>query len=564
MRRLGVGGAACFALLFVAAAAWRAWVSDDAFITFRTIDNALHGHGLVWNVGERVQAYTHPLWMLLVWAASWPHGHVFGASLGVAALCNLALLWGLWRTAQGPAHAALAWALLFSSRAILDYATSGLENPLVHLLLLGHIGLCARPDPQGRWSLWRGVLSCALLWTRLDLVFLALPPLIVACQRDGWPKPKELALGFAPVVLWQLWATFYYGLPIPNSALAKLTAHMPRAELLERGVFYLFTSLRWDPITCLTLAALPVLAWRLPGRVERSFAWAALAQLAWVMWVGGDFMAGRFLTPPAVVAIVLLSRTPLPRRLAWSAATLAAVLTLAIPTLCPFLERDYGRAWHAAINEHGVADERHFYLESTSLRYIVEHDVDWRANLTTWQQDSIHDWHKDEWIAKLERLQVARTRDDWPPRSAQQASTLRPVLLRGAIGMLGYGTQDRVDFIDFHGLGDALLSHLPALRHDPVLAAAIPHLSPLGWRTGHYIRAIPRGYAASVSHDENRITDPELHAFYGHVRTMTRAPLFSSRRLGAIAAVWWAHLRRTVPHDPHVAPHTETRALDQP
>jgi hypothetical protein len=41
-----------------------AWTSDDAFITLRTVENFLGGDGLTWNTFERVQAYTHPLWML--------------------------------------------------------------------------------------------------------------------------------------------------------------------------------------------------------------------------------------------------------------------------------------------------------------------------------------------------------------------------------------------------------------------------------------------------------------------------------------------------------------------
>ena len=44
----------------------RAWMGDDAFITLRTVDNFIAGRGLVYNVGERVQSYTHPLWLLLV------------------------------------------------------------------------------------------------------------------------------------------------------------------------------------------------------------------------------------------------------------------------------------------------------------------------------------------------------------------------------------------------------------------------------------------------------------------------------------------------------------------
>jgi hypothetical protein len=43
-----------------------AWMADDAFITLRTVDNFVAGHGLTWNVQERVQAYTHPLWMFLL------------------------------------------------------------------------------------------------------------------------------------------------------------------------------------------------------------------------------------------------------------------------------------------------------------------------------------------------------------------------------------------------------------------------------------------------------------------------------------------------------------------
>jgi len=59
-------------LLFFFAAAYTvvlvrtAWMCDDAYITLRTIDNFVQGYGLVWNVGERVQVYTHPLWMFLI------------------------------------------------------------------------------------------------------------------------------------------------------------------------------------------------------------------------------------------------------------------------------------------------------------------------------------------------------------------------------------------------------------------------------------------------------------------------------------------------------------------
>ena len=66
-----------------------AWLSDDAFITLRTIDNLWHGYGLRWNPIERVQTYTHPLWMLLLAAAYGvtrePHLTTLAVSLAVTA-----------------------------------------------------------------------------------------------------------------------------------------------------------------------------------------------------------------------------------------------------------------------------------------------------------------------------------------------------------------------------------------------------------------------------------------------------------------------------------------------
>lgn len=43
-----------------------AWLSDDGLITFRTIDHFVNGGGLRFNLAERVQSYTHPLWLFLL------------------------------------------------------------------------------------------------------------------------------------------------------------------------------------------------------------------------------------------------------------------------------------------------------------------------------------------------------------------------------------------------------------------------------------------------------------------------------------------------------------------
>ena len=48
--------------LFAVVLVRTAWVSDDAYITFRTVDNFLAGYGLRWNVGERVQTLGSRAW----------------------------------------------------------------------------------------------------------------------------------------------------------------------------------------------------------------------------------------------------------------------------------------------------------------------------------------------------------------------------------------------------------------------------------------------------------------------------------------------------------------------
>ena len=52
------------ALLFRVVLLRSAWITEDAYITLRTVDNFINGYGLTWNIAERVQVYTHPLWML--------------------------------------------------------------------------------------------------------------------------------------------------------------------------------------------------------------------------------------------------------------------------------------------------------------------------------------------------------------------------------------------------------------------------------------------------------------------------------------------------------------------
>ncbi|MFH2035900.1 MAG: hypothetical protein ABIJ45_05805 [Candidatus Zixiibacteriota bacterium] len=42
------------------------FTQDDAFITFRYAENFINGHGLVFNIGERIEGYTNFLWTIII------------------------------------------------------------------------------------------------------------------------------------------------------------------------------------------------------------------------------------------------------------------------------------------------------------------------------------------------------------------------------------------------------------------------------------------------------------------------------------------------------------------
>ena len=73
LRRLTTAASVALAAAALVFGLWRAlgaaWLADDSFISFRYAEHLARGHGLVYNVGERVEGYTNLLWTLLVAAA---------------------------------------------------------------------------------------------------------------------------------------------------------------------------------------------------------------------------------------------------------------------------------------------------------------------------------------------------------------------------------------------------------------------------------------------------------------------------------------------------------------
>jgi arabinofuranosyltransferase len=273
-----------------------AWLSDDSYITLRTVENWLAGHGPVWNVGERVQTYTHPLWMLLLTAARATTGEHYFTTIGLGLVLSTITALLLARLAGGAVAATAVLALLIGSRAFGDFSTSGLESPLVFMLLALLAIAHGSELPPLRRLFCVALLTGLLATTRMDLGLLCAPALLANAR--GLPRLRAAlagAAGLLPFGLWCAFAALYYGTPFPITAYAKAIAvGVDPLALLRQGLCYFVYVAANDPLTVTVVAAGCTLGLLRAELRSRALALGVLLYCAYVAKVGGDFMHGRF------------------------------------------------------------------------------------------------------------------------------------------------------------------------------------------------------------------------------------------------------------------------------
>lgn len=235
-------------ILFLAhTALYRGFVVDDAFITFRYVHQWIHGNGLVYNVGERVEGYSNFLWLVLLALPARYGLDLVLAAKGIGVLLSLLTLYLTWqvsRTLEGPKVA--AW-FLAASGPFTAWAVGGLETPLfTFLLLLSGITFMREEKREDGWI--SGLLWGLLTLTRPEGALFALIAIAFRLWRIGVHQSRArpgdlLRLGlFGGIALpYFFWRGVYYGYPLPNTVYAKSLGLHPRAFL--EGLVYLYKSL---------------------------------------------------------------------------------------------------------------------------------------------------------------------------------------------------------------------------------------------------------------------------------------------------------------------------------
>ena len=483
-RRLGDTLAVLAALLFLGLVTRFGWLSDDAFISFRVTDNLLSGDGLVSNGGERVQAFTNPLWTLLMAVPYGLTGDIFASAIVLSLLCCAGTAAVIWRFHQGGWRTAWTLLLLATSFSFVTFSTSGLENSLAHLLLAGLFFVSTR-RPTHTLGLW--LLGALTILNRLDHALLVLPTLALSLSRDWRSQWRWCLLGLTPLFAWLLFAIVYYGFPYPNTAYAKLNVAISRIELTAQGLAYLIDSLLTDVLVLVTIGlSLLAAVWATPrSRTLLAHAVGIALYLLYICWVGGDFMSGRFLTAPFLVAVLLLSMNV--ERQPGAAVALAALALLAGQRLLSPMPVDIAN--HCPIPPSGIVDERSCYVEQTGIAQNVRVK---KFKLHAYYQEGV-------------KMRVAH----------------RAVVVTTLVGLAGFAAGPGVHIVDPYALTDPLLARIK--------------FKALGrWRPGHLPRPLPPGYTQSLERRENLIIEPCARALLSDLWLITRGPLFSTARWGAV------------------------------
>jgi len=481
-----------------------AWMSDDAYITLRTVDNFVNGFGLRWNIAERVQSFTHPAWLLLItpfYAITHEAFYTVLALQIVLTLVTVALICRV--LARSIAEAGLAIAALVASKAFIDFSTGGLENPLTHLLLVLLIlePRVFRPGAAGGKeadSLTRtGILTSLILLCRLDLGLLIGPMLAARLLPLSRRRVATFAVGMMPFLVWELFSLIYYGMLVPNTALAKLPAGVPVSALARQGVRYFGATFLFDPMTPILIAAGLIALRMYGGSSGRRVAVGVALYLVYLVAIGGDFMVGRFLTPALVMVVAGgLATWPEMRatRIQWAIAGAIMVGGLLNPAGPLRTGRDFSPTDSSEALRWGVVDERRVYYRDLGLLRVVRGDSDPARHSAA--------------------------------AFAVAARQIRSVIEANSVGIAGYYAGPTLHIIDRNALSDPLLSRLPP---EP------------DWRIGHFLRQVPAGYFDSCLKNQNLIENPSIGDLYAAVRVVTRDPLFSLERLRAI---WRLHMHR--------------------
>ncbi len=371
--------ALAIAICFAVGLQYFNFTQDDAFITFRYAANFEAGHGLVWNIGERVEGYTNSLWLLLLITLK-----SIGLSYSISAkalgvLSSLTLLATTLKLGSQTdskdrifSAALSATALVAFSYPLLYWTLAGLETTLFAALTL----LSFLAWQKRSWQL-AILLTLATLTRPEGALLAAFFPLFAFIHSRKLPRFEltQFGVAFAFALPFVFFKTSYYGGILPNPFYAK--TGWDTQQLIQGGQ-YLLTFLNGNALFGIAYI-LPAFFYKKLPETARALYVFALLYTSYVVLVGCDVLRiGRFFVPilaPLYLAFALSLRALFKNQL----LTIGAVtLTLALNLWLPFSrakqqlaqEQGFERANAKLITQLLANDSSNFSLATSTIGKI--------------------------------------------------------------------------------------------------------------------------------------------------------------------------------------------------
>lgn len=494
------------------------FLNDDAYITFTVIDNLVNGYGLTFNIVERVQAFTNPLWLFLVtpfYALTKEFLVTVTLLSAVISLTGFLIVLKMQRDFMTIIFTGTALVL---SVNYVNWSSSGLSNPLLYLLtaiLLYYV----YNSKQKRVWIATTLLSFFYL-TRPDSVIYVIPVWALVCFVE-WQKKdektlssiiKEVAIGLSPAIIWGLFCLWYFGFPFPNTAYAKVfSAEIPFIDRMAEATSHYLYMAQFDPLLYI-IGGIAVVSTFL-SRSKYSVAFLLGVGLHWLYFVkiGGDFMGGRFFSYTYLLLVGVaahnlktilkkshntnndVNASEYRKNQYITLATTLLVVMVGITSPFSTLESMGGTYSDVGMFSQGFGG----FIQDKSVM---------------WPNRRIKD--SSSYFRKSNLMRAGR-----PPFrekiNYKYQKKFGSVSISGNLGHSGLFSGPESHIIDIYALTDPLLSRLPQVS----------------WHAGHLRRKIPNGYIPSIITGKNKISDPDLAKYYEHLKEITRGSLLSWDRI---------------------------------
>jgi arabinofuranosyltransferase len=286
---------------------------------------------------------------------------------------------------------------------------------------------------------------------------------------------------------------------------------IPLSELISQGFYYFVNSIKFDPMAITLIFGCIIYIFYTRKKDCYVFIVGLIIYLCYVIYIGGDFMGGRFFSLPFIFSLTIILTNVSLNNKKYKYGIVAGLIAFIL--LMPKSSVMSGADYTGIADPHGERgiwrDLRGGLYTSTGL---------WRAI-------------KGEEIPKYPK---------WP--SLQAAASLKknkePIFLQGAIGVFGYYAGPSLYVLDPVCLPDPFRSRLNIATCDIIFWKEYKEMynedPPIRWRPGHYYRPIPSGYALSILQQQNLIDDPNLNKYYAVIRNIIQDDIFSVERFANI------------------------------